>query len=301
MANLAAIAIIIGVCAVVLIILLGSTLGPSFYKIDQNSVGIYYDRTHGTMSGVNGPGRYFGSPEGTLFEYETTQQAIEFSTSSPLKCYTKESIVVTMSIRFQYTYNINEIPEIFDQFGINTNSSNPLREYITSRSRATLRHTCSKFLAIDFSAKRMNVANALTSDLRDIFAKIGLPVTFNNLQLNNFEYDPAYKKVIEEKVTAQSNSIQAQAERENLLRTANIDLDRALQTRNVELAKANGKAQTIINNAQARSDAIQNVWITQANECSAMMSTLGISGPTYIETLMKRAYLQKLGKFTIVE
>lgn len=295
-------------CIVLFIIILMSVLIPSSHKVNQNTVGIYYDKTNGKLvKPAWESGRYFGSPEGELFVFETTQQVIEFSGTTEIHCYTKEGINVDLSVRLQYTIDQNRVYDLLDQFGKldmednKANATNSLHEFISSLARSSLRSVCVKFNATEFSLKRMDVSNQLQTAMEASIKDTEVPIIFNNLQLNNFEYDPTYEKVINTKVNAQSDSIQATAERDSKITVENIALNKALQERKVALATANGEANAIINDATTKANAVISVYAQKAAAYASLMSQLGMNGTTLINTLIRNEYLSMLKNPTVVE
>lgn len=138
------------------------------------------------------PDLYFYNPvSSSIFEIEVREQKIEIETQA----FTSDTQTVTVTLAITYFPEPANIGAIYSQFGKNWDEKIVMPAVIGS-----LKDSIGLFRADDLVSKREQVKNKAFSEIKETLLTRSINVT--RLDITNLDFEDAYEKAVEAKVTA---------------------------------------------------------------------------------------------------
>jgi len=166
---------------------------------------------------------------------------------------------VNVSLTVRYSINTNQVAEVYEKYSHDGN----LASYVQTATSEVFKAVTAKYTATDLIAKRSNVSNDISAQLREKMKVFGAQII--SIDMRNFSFSTSYMAAINEKVTQE----QLRQAADNKLKTVESEQKQKVAVAEAEAAAqratADGQAyaQLKIATAQADSLKVQNAALAQ--------------------------------------
>lgn len=166
---------------------------------------------------------------------------------------------VNVSLTVRYSISLDRVTEVYEKYSHDGN----LASYVQTATAEVFKAVTARYTATDLIAKRSNVSNDISAQLREKMKVFGAQII--SIDMRNFSFSPSYMAAINEKVTqeqlrqAADNKLKTvESEQKQKVAVAEAEADAAKKT-----ADGQAYAQLKIATAQADSLKVQNAALSQ--------------------------------------
>ncbi len=263
-------------CCIVIVIFLILIFG-GIKNVSQEQYALAYNSIQKTLDDeIYTEGKYFVKIWINMFFYNKIVVPIEFN---GLQCLTRNGIIITTDILFQYRLIETELFDIFWEYGKEEN----LVEFMRDVAEDSLRDSCGKYLASDFPDKR----SAIQLDMRDSldtafsYSRAHAEVVF--LEIENYEFPSSLNRAIDRKQNALQDINNAYNERDGKLTAAETDkLVAIIEAEGIQIEAA-AEAAAVLADATAEADSIAEIWQNRQQVYTTIMNAMNMTAEEFVD------------------
>lgn len=242
-----------GIAGAVVFLLLFIFIPFSIRQIDEGEVAVV--KVWGEVKEVRTAGMYFDSWISTKYErYDIKVQQAVIETQA----YSSDGQTMDIELVIQYQIQSDKAIDIYKNYGglemlqskITTVATEKMKSVLSQKSAMTIIET----RATVSPDVEQSIMNAITNDYY---------VNITSVVLTDISFTDTFEQVIEDKMVAEQQKLQAQYEKEKAIIQAEQELEVAKKQAEAQLEKAKKQAESELVLAQAEADAleiIQTAW-----------------------------------------
>ena len=253
-----------GIAGAVVFLLLFTFIPFSIRQIDEGEVAVV--KVWGEVKEVRTAGMYFDSWISTRYErYDIKVQQALIETQA----YSSDGQTMDIELVIQYQIQSDKAIEIYKNYG----GLEMLESKITTVATEKMKSVLSQKSAMTIIETRTTVSpdveeSIMTAITNDYYVNI------TSVVLTDISFTDTFEKVIEDKMVAEQQKLQAQYEKEKAIIQAEQELEVAKKQAEAQLEKAKKEAESELVLAQAEADAleiVQTAWDAISPEVQAIM------------------------------
>lgn len=253
-----------GIAGAVVFLLLFTFIPFSIRQIDEGEVAVV--KVWGEVKEVRTAGMYFDSWISTKYErYDIKVQQALIETQA----YSSDGQTMDIELVIQYQIQSDKAIEIYKNYG----GLEMLESRITTVATEKMKSVLSQKSAMTIIETRATVSpdveeSIMTAITNDYYVNI------TSVVLTDISFTDTFEKVIEDKMVAEQQKLQAQYEKEKAIIQAEQELEVAKKQAEAQLEKAKKEAESQLVLAQAEADAleiVQTAWEAISPEVRAIM------------------------------
>jgi len=245
-----------GVWTLIILILAIILIACSVETIDSTEMGIAYNTPQAILSSdVKEEGLHGKPPFGEYILWPRTHQTLQ----QTLSARTKDGIVVTCEVAFQYKVNEKDLRALTMDYRTFEYYSSIVR----LQSRSGIRNACMKFTAQEFQTRRAAVQTKMTEDVAQRLSDGNMHAVMYNLQLTSIERPAAYEAAVDAKENAKSKIDLVANQKAQQITAATTAKMRAIVEANKTIDAADTAAAVAAKNAETEAAILQGRYATQ--------------------------------------
>ena len=259
-------------CGVLLMIIL---LPLSIQKVDENEMAIPYGKYSCKAGDPLDAGRHTLSPDDRLYVYD---RKFITNTNEGLRCVSKDGLIITLNVAFQYQIKKDDLKSIFFEIGTQKN----LDQYIDIITQDAVRDVCSKFKGEEYFSHRGDVEVEMQRAITHAINSARCFVEPGGVQLKNIALPQSFIEAIESKQLALEDVDVALNEREQTLIEARTKQKEAELEAEIVKVKADANASAILISANEQADARLSQWAERTENIKIDLTNLGLTPEEYV-------------------
>lgn len=269
------------VCCCLIVITLIILFIMSFQRVDQEEYGVEYNTFKKNInSEIYSEGRYFLHPWVDMIKFNRIVVPIHFDNTF---CITKDGIIISLNIVFNYKIKSESIINILQEFG----TEHGLVSLIQTIADKSLRDSCSKFIASEFPEKRGIIEKSFKESIENGIDNANGYVDITFLQLENYDFPSGLNNAINWKQHALQDIQNALNERNGQLTVANTKLRVEDIKSQSKIIIADAEADSILLEAQSIADSTFEEWNNKRQVYSRVMNNTNATPEEFVEGYLK--------------
>lgn len=197
------------------------TLTASFYQIDAGHIGVVYQ--FGAIVGQIGEGPRFVAPWKSVKRANIQVQSHQFA---KLNVFSSESQDVFVDLTLNVKVSPKTVQDLYRTVGPNW-----FNVLVSPRMEQNFKDETVKYKSVDIAPNREKIRHTVTDRLKVELSPYSIEVS--DLLLNNIDFNPAFKKAVEDKQIATQKALEEEQ---------NIQVAKHKASQSVETAKGEGQA-----------------------------------------------------------
>lgn len=259
-----------GCCCVAFLGIVFGVFPFVFFTTEDTEQAVLYSRIFAEFepSIVESGGFHTKPYAASVFVWPRVESNIEFSN---LVCNSRDGILITLTLTFQYIPRSSEIIELTRTYGGRESWENVMKV----EAESSVRKACGDFNATDYQDRRGLVASTMEAEVKEkVEAKFGATVT--KLQLGSVQRPREFENAVRAKENARNEIGLAEFERDEAITEADtkIDVAEAEAIRIIDTAETT--AEIVGSQASAESEAIEDRFAQLSSVYQDVQATNGL-------------------------